>query len=304
MLGPATRHSVTAGQLPNIIRVEGSPTSASLIKSGDRRFCIFCGADADSREHIFPNWLNDMIVVDGADAHQFLVLSGKLTQQRNYRARNSASQTARVVCGPCNNGWMSSLELEAKPALGPMIANRMTRLDSPQQLIVARWAIKTAMVAESIQYGENSFTQEERDLTRDGHIPIRPRVSLAGYDMSEQNATRYTRGLGIVNRDREFFAEFYTHTIQIGHLVLSVRGTPTFDAIDNKSLDTIARPRFMEIPVWPPVEVCEWPPNHVMTEEEFMEYSGGHNLESSKPGTDPMSFDPTKLIADYNARAT
>ena len=71
------------------------------------------------------------------------------------------------------------------------------------------------MVAESVQYGENCFTEEERELIRDGHIPIRPRVSLAAYDMSEPNATRYTRGQGIVNRNGEFFADFYTHSIQI-----------------------------------------------------------------------------------------
>lgn len=243
-------------------------------------------------------------MVDGADAHQFLVLSGEVTEQRHYRATKVASQTARVVCGPCNNGWMSRLESEAKPALGPMIVNRKTSLKVPQQLTVARWAIKTAMVAESVHYGDSSFDQDERDLIRDGHIPIRPRVSLAAYNMSEPNATRYTRGLGIVNRGGEFFAEFYTHTIQIGHLVLSVRGTPTFDAADNRSLGTLAQPRFMEIPLWPPVEVCQWPPNHVMTEQDFIQYSGGHNLEPSKPATDPMSFDPTKLIADYDSSAT
>jgi hypothetical protein len=41
-----------------------------------------------------------------------------------------------------------------------------------------------------------------------------------------------------------------------------------------------------------------------MTEQDFMEYSGGHNLEPSKPRSSPMSFDPTKLIADYNARTS
>jgi hypothetical protein len=182
-----------------------------------------------------------------------------------------------------------------------LIVGKTTTLNSRQQLIVARWAIKTAMVAETIQYGENSFIQDDRELVRRGDIPLRPRVSLAAYDMSEPNATRYTRGLGVVNRSGGFFADFYAHTIQVGHVVLSVRGTPTFDATDNKSLGTVARPRFWEIPVWPPVERCDWPPTHVLTEPDFMEYSGGRNLEPSKPGTEPMSFDPTKLIDDYNA---
>ena len=300
----AASESVPADGHLDSFAVASSWKLSNPINSGRRRHCIFCGADADSREHLFPDWLNDLIIVDGADAHHFLILGGELAEQRQYGARNVASQTAKVVCRSCNNGWMSTLESDAKPSLGRMIANGKTRLNVRQQLIVARWAIKTAMVAESAQYGENCFTQDERHLTRDGNIPIRPRVSLAAYDMSEPNATRYTRGLGVVNRAGEFFADFYAHTIQIGHLVLSVRGTPTFRAADNRSLDTVARPRLIEIPVWPPVEACEWPPNHVMAEEEFLEYSGGNNLEPAKPGTDPMTFDPTKLIADYNAGGT
>jgi hypothetical protein len=283
--------------------VEDSLGSGSAIDLSGRRLCIFCKARANSREHIFPNWLNDLIVVDGADAHQFLVLSGELTGQRSYPARSVASQTARVVCRACNNGWMSKLEADAKPSIRSMIVNLPTRLDSGQQLLIARWAIKSAMVAESVQYGENSFTQDERELIRGGvTIPIRPRVSLASYDMSQPNATRYTRGQGVVNKNGELFADFYAHTIQIGHLVLSIRGTPTFDPTENNSLGAVARPRLMEIPVWPPVEVCEWPPARILSESDFIEYSGGNNLEPSKPGTAPLSFDPTTMIAEYDSR--
>ena len=286
-----------------MIEVDSHIASTPGSSRGGHRLCIFCGADADSREHIFPNWVNEVIVADGADARQFLILGGELVQERGYTAKNVASQTARIVCTACNHGWMSSLEHEIKPVIGPMIVNRKVRLDPGQQLLIARWAIKTSMVAESVQYGENSFAQEERELIRIGTtIPIRPRVSLAAYDMSEPNATRYTRGQGVVNRDGQFFADFYTHTLQIGHLVLSVRGTATFDATENRSLDQVARPRLMEIPIWPPVEVCEWPPTHILAESEFIEYSGGNNLQPSKPGIDPLRFNPTKLIADYDSR--
>jgi hypothetical protein len=80
---------------------------------------------------------------------------------------------------------------------------------------------------------------------------------------------------------------------------VSVRGTPTFDATDNQSLGEIARPRFTEVSVWPPLETCTWPPNRVLTEPEFIEYSGWNNLEPSQPAKGPMRFDPTTLIEEY-----
>jgi hypothetical protein len=273
----------------------------SPIKVKNPRSCVFCGARANSREHIFPDWINGVIVVDGADAHQFVINHGERADERHYKVKTVASQTARVVCKTCNTGWMSELEVESKPVVGPLIVNEATRLDAKQQLVAARWAIKIAMVGESIQYGDASFDQDDRDAIRENRLPLRARVSLAAYDLGEPSATRYTRGLGGINRNGEFFAEFYAHTIQIGHLVLSVRGTATFDATANRSLDEIARPRFMETPVWPPVETCDWPPPHVMNEKELLEYTGGNNLAPATPDDGPLSFNPLKLITDYSA---
>ena len=35
----------------------------------------------------------------------------------------------------------------------------------------------------------------------------------------------------------------------------------------------------MEIPNFPPVASCAWPPNHVMGDAYLIEYSGGKNLD-------------------------
>ena len=75
------------------------------------------------------------------------------------------------------------------------------------------------------------------------------------------------------------FMDIYTHTIQVLYLVLSVRGTTTFAAADNRSLEAIAEPRYMEIPIFPPVERCNWPPKLVMDDATIMEYSGAGNIE-------------------------
>jgi hypothetical protein len=243
------------------------------------RRCIFCGAKADSYEHVFPDWINRVIVNDELDAEFFAVADGKIENARAYLANKAASLRAKIVCDACNKGWMSDLESVICPLLTPLILGKETTLDHPQQLLTAQWAVKTAMVGETIVYREAKFSQEDRDLVRkQGHPPLRAHVSIAAYSLEQPVATRYTRGLGGVNRNGAPFMDLYVHTIQIAHLIVSVRGTTTLPASDNRSLESIAEPRYYEIPIFPPVETCRWPPRFVMDEQTFIEYTGGHNL--------------------------
>ena len=54
----------------------------------------------------------------------------------------------RVVCGDCNNGWMSALESAAKPTLTALITSQ-PRVLSPDDLgVLARWVALKVMVAE------------------------------------------------------------------------------------------------------------------------------------------------------------
>ncbi len=243
------------------------------------RRCIFCGAKANSYEHIFPDWINRVIVNTKLDAEAFAIADGKVEESRRYVAKKAANLKAKIVCSACNEGWMSDLETAIAPLLTPLIVGQETTLDQPQELLVATWAVKTAMVGETIMYRQARFSQEERNLVREQRQPpLRARVSIAAYSMQQPVATRYTRGLGGVNRNGTPFMDLYVHTIQIAHVIFSVRGTTTFPASDNRSLESIAEPRYFEIPVFPPVETCRWPPRFVMDEQAFMEYTGANNV--------------------------
>lgn len=244
------------------------------------RLCIFCGARADSKEHIFPDWINRLILTDEFEGMAFTIERGELVERRTHRTNQAAGDRARIVCRRCNNGWLSDLEGKAQELLSPLMLGEPTTLNAGQQLLAAEWAAKTAMVGETIQYAGNSFSQEDRDLMREQHRPpLRARVSIAAYAMDEPVATRYARGLGKVVRNGTPIMDFHSHTIQVMHLVLSVRGTDTFAAADNRALETIAEPRYFEIPLFPPVERCDWPPNFVMDHATLLEYSGAQNLE-------------------------
>jgi hypothetical protein len=244
------------------------------------RRCIFCGARADSYEHVFPDWINRVIVNQEIDSEFFSVADGKVEDARNYKTNKAAGLRAKIVCKRCNHGWMAELEDAVSTLLPPLIVGQETTLDQSEQLLAAQWAVKTAMVGETIMYRQAKFSQDDRNLVREqGHPPLRAHVAIAAYSMEQPVATRYTRGLGGVRRDGTSLMDLYVHTIQIAHLVFSIRGTTTLPASDNRSLESIAEPRYYEISVFPPVETCRWPPRFVMNEETFMEYTGGNNID-------------------------
>jgi hypothetical protein len=49
-----------------------------------------------------------------------------------------------AVCQPCNNGWMSRLEIAVQDILDPMIRGEHLRLTSQDQTLLAAWASKCA----------------------------------------------------------------------------------------------------------------------------------------------------------------
>lgn len=109
------------------------------------RSCVFCRQPGKlTNEDAWPRWLIAHIVKKGAPVNQRwgsqLGLTGFTSTQQNM--------TVRRVCSDCNNGWMSDLEVAAKPLLLPWIDGNRTRLLYDDQQTTATWAIKTAMMLQ------------------------------------------------------------------------------------------------------------------------------------------------------------
>lgn len=76
-------------------------------------------------------------------------------------------QTIKVVCGTCNNGWMSLLQSRAMPLLLPMIQDKAYALTAEAQQILAAWAVMFSIIAER--------RGAIRPLAEDGCIPMTER---------------------------------------------------------------------------------------------------------------------------------
>lgn len=107
------------------------------------RVCIFCGATANSGEHLLPEWLQGLIASD--DPH---VLWREVGGEKTTWEKRGFTEKTKVVCGGCNNGWMSRLEEAAKDVLSPAITRSVLpySLDLRSQWIAAQWAMKTCYV--------------------------------------------------------------------------------------------------------------------------------------------------------------
>jgi hypothetical protein len=103
--------------------------------------CIFCNNNSGSREHLWPKWI--------LTRSKFGPLRHQIRKREAVIIRPEV--TVKTVCQACNSGWMSALESECIPVIGSMLQGLTVPLSQEQQETVADWAVKTAMIMDSLK---------------------------------------------------------------------------------------------------------------------------------------------------------
>ena len=164
--------------------------------------CLFCGRvlqpkrakhSGKTDEHIIAKWLMDYLGI-----RRLLITPMRVeTATRRVidgRRHHRESLKAGAVCGRCNIGWMSSLEIEAKPLLTRLIENphQLTELTGPERMTVARWTMKTA-AAFNRASTHGSLTDQDARPVPDEHLrqiaggSVPQHVAVVGGDMSRRS---------------------------------------------------------------------------------------------------------------------
>ncbi|MER7919052.1 MULTISPECIES: hypothetical protein [unclassified Streptomyces] len=135
----------------------------------NRKKCIFCPSNADSAEHVLPDWLNRWGPGGGSGVRQLNVNGTPVIENGG-----PFSKKLKIVCRPCNNVWMSGMETEVRPTLVRVFewdGRAPLQLDAGEQLALARWAFKTAVVAAHVG-GQPTFPfQQCRDFRSTDTLP-------------------------------------------------------------------------------------------------------------------------------------
>lgn len=111
------------------------------------KFCPFCGSDeALTVEHVWPQWMSRALRKHvGAKQHErpFAI------SVPGAKRVSHAIDVEAPACELCNNRFLSVLEQDVSPVLELMLLGEERVLNRAQQLLLATWAVKTALMFDA-----------------------------------------------------------------------------------------------------------------------------------------------------------
>ena len=117
--------------------------------------CIFCGGGGLTKQHVWPDWLKNVLLRDSTEHMQFFthyypVAPNFMFIQPDihFRQGHPGVRKIRNVCNKCNSGWMSKLEIEAKSILSSMILGERIILNTQAQVTISAWSVMISIIAE------------------------------------------------------------------------------------------------------------------------------------------------------------
>ena len=231
------------------------------------RTCIFCSNKASTKEDAWPLWLVNRFPTSNTSCMDAERGGNKLG---NWLTAKPKLQL-KWLCASCNNGWMSRLEVEAKPILESIFDDKLKDIDTLAQLTLARWAVKTAMVLESIDSERSWFySDDERQLMPVlQSLPPRTSVWIAKC-INQPNIYSAAKDLRTTPSNDGFHA--YATTMAFGSIAFQIVSIKTPAAIPENvtvTYDVTEGPWDQTIvQVWPTTQKSiAWPPKYGLNSE-------------------------------------
>lgn len=224
--------------------------------------CLFCQNQAGSREHLWPAWIHQRI----KRRQPVYIKFG----DHPVTISNNPEIKVKTVCRICNNGWMSDLEANCTPLIGSLMQDIAAPLDSAQQALVSRWALKTAMVLDSTNTRtRNQFYDrtECESLRTNSSIPDRTRVWIGRSSLDGLHADG--TDARIQRPDGTKIGVLNAATFIVGHLALQVVAIHPVPQYKDETINPSPRPgpwNDLLVQVWPAnTTSVNWPPPATFT---------------------------------------
>jgi len=224
------------------------------------RQCRFCINPANSREHIWSDWILERLR-KGDKA-----ISGHISGKAKYWQGRKPGLRVRGVCETCNLGWMSRLEHVNSPSLGCLMSDlALPALNPTQQTSITRWAVMKAMTMEcsTAKNRKLFYTRHECEaLHLSSAIPAKTFVWLARYS-GHLNLTFIGTDVWDQEPERPEVLHGFVSTISFGYLAMQV---VTFHTVQRHgpiiAPKTIAPWGKLLLQIWPnPRASASWPPD-------------------------------------------
>jgi hypothetical protein len=217
--------------------------------------CIFCPNEANSKEDLFPRWILKRVQNRYPLYRKVGDNPATITEDQEVRLP--------CVCMKCNNGWMSRLESKVRKYMALLIDDFSLPLDRDYQKGLAEWAVKTAIVNDTVESHQRFFTEAEcHAFKRDRTMPngtqiVAGRFTGRSLDADGNDFTLLVPGGKLILRGHVF-------TVMVGHLVMQVMSMHVEPEFHGKTVKMECNPGPWDtglIQIWPKIRnSVEWPP--------------------------------------------
>jgi hypothetical protein len=233
--------------------------------------CIFCGQPFGpdrirSGEHAAPNWCRKLLPDRGRAEHFFVVETGDGLRVENRGLKNPFTTVAEGVCVPCNTGWMQELEASGETLLGHFIQGHERPLRYWRQVLVATWALETALVWDAVSPVDRTVAIRDFRVLRSAQRPTaQQQVWIGRYMGDDPHSFRRTAAHIIGAQDADpHEAHAYLIAITLGELALVVFGQhvvmpPYRHQLPDQFASSLVQisPPIQEAVAWPPAEALD-----------------------------------------------
>jgi hypothetical protein len=267
------------------------------------RLCVWCGAAADSAEHVWPQWIAKYLPhIKHIKAPHLVVVEAEGQEQavESRGERVAFTTKVRCVCKSCNTGWMHELETTAEPILAPLIQGKAGAWHQWRQTVAATWAMKTAIMVEQASAPElraipNGIFPGFQQILRP---PLPPYLQVWTAAYAGPSPHFYGRAMLRLELTADGVAvpndlTAYGACLQIGALTFRLFGHIIKDGPINVPDADIAR---CLVPIWPVSPRAEWPPELAVDDDgiELLVKSMGDIPPPVPIRPPPQSESPTR----------
>lgn len=265
--------------------------------------CAFCEYRGKlTGEHVLGDWLGRI----GLDLDPVPHGAGPLNRiGRELGLRPPFRQKVRDVCGACNHGWMSRLEMVAQRVLTPFILGEPGGVSPEDQGTIAAWVQKTALAAMLVS------SEEERK---------------GGYGLlaSEYHALYARRDMAHALPDSQFWIGRYngvrSWSVRVTPLAVCVDGLPEPDRPQGYAMTVVLGQLVLHgvrfttpslrvavstglgwPPLWPPGGPIIWPSALPLDDDAFLGFAGGKDFRSNEMHVELRPWRPAAELTPSHA---
>lgn len=204
--------------------------------------CIFCNMRPLTKEDYTPKWMRKHELLEQSfpntlnyeDIYEKDPATGRLRSIATATAAvvrgDPILHTLEVVCGKCNNGWMSQIQNEAKPILQPMMKGNWPSMGQAESKRLATWAAMRTMVYEFKHPATVAATEIERFHLRIHRQPPANWLICVGLYGPKTNNADWHRG-AFFGSDEEYASvgacNVQTTISSLGGLLFHIFSAPT-----------------------------------------------------------------------------